>query len=262
MTLGTDILLDLDADGVALVTLNRPARRNAVSLAMWTALEALFLDLKARPEVRVVILTGAGAHFCAGADISEFATVRADAESGRIYEAATERATCALRDFPRPTIAAISGFGVGGGCGLALACDFRVGDDTARMGIPAAKLGIIYSPLDCSLLHRQLGLANAKRVLFSGRFFEIGDCVQMGLVDIRADGRALDAAQAFAREFTDKAPLSIAGSKVILEAISSGTTEVREAHINALMDAAMESEDYREGARAFLEKRRPQFVGR
>nr|WP_246702069.1 enoyl-CoA hydratase-related protein [Xanthobacter sp. SG618] len=258
----TDILVSVEAEGLAVVTLNRPARRNAVSLSMWNRLEAIFLDLKAQPEVKAVILTGAGGQFCAGADISEFSKVRSDAQSGRIYEAATERAARAIRDYPRPTIAAVSGFGVGGGCGLALCCDFRVGDATTRMGIPAARLGIVYGALDTLLLHRQVGFANAKRVLFSARFFEIDDCVAMKLVDVRADGSALDGARALADEFLDKAPMSIEGAKAVLEMISAGEAEAREAEILAIMDQAMESEDYREGGRAFLEKRKPRFIGR
>jgi len=258
----TDILVSVEAGGLAVVTLNRPARRNAVRLSMWRRLEEIFVSLKARPEVKAVILTGAGGQFCAGADISEFSEVRADAESGRIYEEATERAAIAIRDYPRPTIAAVSGFGVGGGCGLALTCDFRVGDATTRMGIPAARLGIVYSALDSGLLYRQVGFANAKRVLFSGRFFEIDDCVAMKLVDVRAEGSALDGARALADEFVDNAPLSIEGAKAVLEILAAGEAEAREAEILKLLDQAMESADYREGGRAFLEKRKPRFVGR
>jgi enoyl-CoA hydratase/carnithine racemase len=256
-----DILVAIDANGVAIVTLNRPAKRNAVSLAMWRGLKTIFDDLARQSQVRAVILTGAGGNFCAGADISEFPQVRATVEDGRVYEAAGEAATLAIRDFPRPTIAAISGYGVGGGCGLALCCDFRVADATAFMGIPAARLGIIYGVLDCQLLYRQVGLANAKRVLFSGRYFGIADCVRMGLVDIEANGGALAAAKVFAEELTSGAPLSQEGAKVVLEAIDAGTTEEREAVILALLDRAIDSDDYREGGRAFLEKRKPKFTG-
>lgn len=257
----TDIVVTVGADSIAVVTLNRPAKRNAVSLAMWRDLEGIYKDLASR-DVRAVILTGAGGNFCAGADISEFPTVRADAEAGRIYEAAAEAATFAIRDFPRPTIAAISGYGVGGGCGLALSCDFRVADGSAQMGIPAARLGIVYSTLDCKLLYRQVGLANAKRVLFSGKFFGLADCVDMGLVDIEAEGDALSAAHAFAEELIAGAPLSQEGAKFILEAIDAGEATVREAEITALIDRSMNSADYREGGQAFIEKRKPVFVGR
>ena len=257
----TDIVVTVGANGVAVVTLNRPAKRNAVSLAMWRDLESIYKDLANR-DVRAVILAGTGGNFCAGADISEFPKVRADAEAGRIYEAAAEAATLAIRDFPHPTIAAISGYGVGGGCGLALSCDFRVADASARMGIPAARLGIVYGVLDCELLYRQVGLANAKRVLFSGDFFDLSDCVSMGLVDIETKGDALLAAHAFAEELVAGAPLSQEGAKFILEAIDAGEAAMREAEIAALIDRSMNSADYREGGQAFLEKRKPVFVGR
>ena len=256
-----DIVVSAEG-GVATVTLNRPAKRNAVSLAMWRRLGELFSELGRREEVRVVILTGAGGNFCAGADISEFPTVRADSRSGRIYEAANEAASIALRDCPKPTIAAISGYGMGGGCALALACDFRVGDATTRMGIPAARLGVVYGELDCALLYRQVGVANAKRVLYTGAAFDVKDCTAMGLLDIVAADTALQGAHALAAEIASNAPFSLAGSKLVLEALAAGSTEARRAEISASIEGAMNSADYREGARAFLEKRKPAFTGR
>lgn len=248
---------------VAVVTLNRPAKRNAVSLAMWRRLAEIFSRLGREGSARAVILTGAGGNFCAGADISEFATVRADAAMGKVYEEAADGATRALRDCPLPTIAAISGYAMGGGCGLALACDFRVGDASTQMGIPAARLGIVYGPLDCSLLLRQVGLANAKRVLFSGRAFGRAECQKLGLVDMMAEqGSALDAARSFAADLSNNAPLSIAGAKLVLDALATGTAETRAKEIDETIARAMNSADYREGARAFGEKRAPRFAGR
>jgi enoyl-CoA hydratase/carnithine racemase len=257
-----DILVSVAAGGVATVTLERPTKRNAVSLAMWKRLGEIFSEINARDDVRVAILTGAGGHFCAGADISEFSTVRADAQSGRLYEAANEAATIALRDCGKPTIAAVSGYGMGGGCALALACDLRVGDATTRMGIPAARLGIVYGELDCGLLHRQVGLANAKRILYSGRAFDAKDCAAMGLIDIVAAGPALEEAEKLAADIADNAPLSLAGSKLVLETLAAGSAASRYGEISAIIERAMNSADYREGARAFLEKRKPAFTGR
>ena len=160
-----DILVQVDAAGIAVVTLNRPEKRNAVSLAMWRGLAEIFTGLGRRSDVRVVILTGAGGNFCGGADISEFSKVRNSVEDAKVYGQAGTAATHAIMNLPQPTIAAIPGYGVGGGCGLALACDLRVGDATTQMGIPAARLSIVYSTLDCDLLLRAVGLANAKLVL-------------------------------------------------------------------------------------------------
>lgn len=257
-----DIVVSVAAAGVVTVTLDRPTKRNAVSLAMWKRLGEIFSAIDAREDVRAVILTGAGGHFCAGADISEFSSVRSDAQSGRLYEAANEAATIALRDCGKPTIAAVSGYGMGGGCALALACDLRVGDATTRMGIPAARLGIVYGELDCALLYRQVGLANAKRVLYCGRAFDAQECAAIGLVDIVATGTALEEAQTLACEIAGNAPLSLMGSKLVLEALAAGSTASRHAEISAVIERAMDSADYREGARAFLEKRKPAFMGR
>jgi enoyl-CoA hydratase/carnithine racemase len=257
-----DILVAVAEGGVATITLNRPAKRNAVSLTMWRRFADLLPELGQRNDVNVLILTGAGGHFCAGADISEFASVRADPASGRVYELANAAAILALRDCRKPTIAAVSGYGMGGGCALALACDLRVGDATTRMGVPAARLGVVYGELDCALLLRQLGLANAKRVLYTGRAFDAGECMAMGLVDILAVGQAVDAARDLAAQIAMNAPLSLAGSKLVLDALAEGAIAARRADIAAVMERAMLSADYREGARAFLEKRAPVFVGR
>src|SRR5690606_26144894 len=144
----------------------------------------------------------------------------------------------------------------------ALACDFRVGDQTTRMGIPAARLGIVYGPLDCSLLLRQVGLANAKRVLYAGRAFELAECRRMGLIDEVADaGTALDAAKAWARQLAASAPLSIAGAKLVLDALAAGTVAAQAHEIEAVIARAMDSADYREGQAAFAGKRAPRFVG-
>jgi enoyl-CoA hydratase/carnithine racemase len=250
------------ANGIATVTLRRPEKRNAVSLAMWRRLGEVFAELAARADVRLLILTGAGGHFCAGADISEFSRVRADVQSGHAYEAVNEAAVLALRDCCKPTIAAVSGYGVGGGCALALACDLRVGDASTRMGIPAARLGIVYGELDCALLYRRVGLANAKRILFSGRHFDAAECVSIGLIDILAVDTALEGAQALAAEIAANAPLSLAGSKLVLDALASGTAATRRSEVQAAVERAMTSADYREGTRAFLAKRKPAFTGR
>jgi len=257
-----DILVQVDAAGVAVVTLNRPEKRNAVSLAMWRGLGEIYSGFAKRSDVRVVILTGAGGNFCGGADISEFSKVRNSVEDARVYGEAGRAATQAIIDLPQPTIAAVHGYGVGGGCGLALACDMRVGDATTQMGIPAARLSIVYSTLDCGLLLRAVGLANAKLVLYSGRYFPLADCRAMGLIDIVSEQGALAGAQALAKELGTRAPLSQRGAKVVLEALQRGEVEKRAAEIAAVQEAAVNSEDYRAARQAFLEKRQPVFTGR
>jgi enoyl-CoA hydratase/carnithine racemase len=256
------ILVEHAASGVVTVTLNRPEKRNAMSLAMWQRLGETYAALGRRADVRSVILTGAGGHFCGGADISEFSKVRNSEVSARIYHEAGETATRAIIDLPHPTIAAVHGYGVGGGCGLALACDLRVGDATTQMGIPAARLSIVYSPTDCELLLRAVGLANAKLVLYSGRFFKLADCQSMGLIDIISPDGALAGARGLAAELATRAPLSQRGAKVVLEALARDEVDRRKAEIEAVQAAALNSQDYREAAKAFLEKRTPAFTGR
>jgi enoyl-CoA hydratase/carnithine racemase len=257
-----DILVQVDAAGIAVVTLNRPEKRNAVSLSMWRGLGEIFTGLAKRTDVRVVILTGAGGNFCGGADISEFSKVRNSVEDAKVYGEAGTAATHAIMNLPQPTIAAIPGYGVGGGCGLALACDLRVGDATTQMGIPAARLSIVYSTLDCDLLLRAVGLANAKLVLYSGRYFPLADCRAMGLINQISETDALSGAHTLAAELSKRAPLSQRGAKVVLEALDRGEVEQRAAEIAAVQEAAVNSEDYREARQAFLEKRTPTFKGR
>lgn len=256
------VLVAIEEPGLAIVTLNRPEKRNALSLAMWPRMGEIFRDLAADDAVRAVILTGAGGNFSAGADISEFATVRNDAQQAASYGVSGAETSQLIRDFPKPVIAAVAGYGVGGGCGLALNCDFRIGDATTRMGIPAARLGIVYGPEACRSLEQQVGRSNAKRILFSGKIFAAEEALRFGLIDQIAEGSALDGARALAGEFVGNAPLTIRGSKQILNAIARGEDRERATELQGLVDEAFNSEDYREGQRAFKEKRRPRFQGR
>ncbi len=257
-----DVLVSQEEAGIVTVTLNKPAKRNAVSFAMWQRLGAVFTGFRERSDVRVVILTGAAGHFSAGADISEFPEMRSSAEDSKAYGEAGRIATLAVRDLPQPTIAAAHGYCVGGGCGLALACDLRVGDRTTQMGIPAAKRGIVYSVLDTTNLMRAVGLSRAKLVLFSGRVFPMAECRAMGLLDEASEAGALEGARALARELAERAPLSQRGAKVTLEAIARGEVTQRAGEIAEAQRVAATSEDYREATQSFLEKRRPAFRGR
>lgn len=256
-----ELQVAVNAAGIAVVTLNRPEKRNVMSLAMWRGLGELYREFAQRSDVRVVILTGAGGHFCGGADIAEFAKVRNSVEDARVYGEAGRAATQAIIDLPQPTIAAVHGYGVGGGCGLALACDLRVGDTTTQMGIPAARLSIVYGVLDSSLLLRAVGLAKAKLVLYSGRYFPASECHGMGLIDV-LEQSAMAGAHALAKELSERAPLSQRGAKIVLEALARGEVEARAADIAALQESAVNSEDYRNARQAFLEKRTAVFEGR
>ncbi len=255
------IACEVGDDGIATVTIRRPDKRNALALSMWIALGAVFRALGADGAVRAVILAGEGGHFSAGADISEFPQVRADAQAGLAYDRINDEATVAIRDCPRPVIAALSGYAVGGGLGIALACDFRVADRTVRTGITAARLGLVYSILDCSLVARCVGVTAAKEILFSGEIFGADDALRLGLVDRLVEEDAMAAARAFAERLAAGAPLSHAGNKAIVNAIADGTVHHRHGELERLIARAFDSEDYAEGQRAFAQKRPARFVG-
>jgi enoyl-CoA hydratase/carnithine racemase len=256
----SDILVDCDG-GLVTVTLNRPARRNALTLALWQELGGWFRKFAADPEVRTVILTGATT-FCAGADISEFSNNRRNAAEGRLYDQAVDECCVAILEAPQPTIAAISGFCVGGGCALALACDFRIAETDAKLGIPAAQLGIVYTiPGTRSLLHA-VGLANAKRLLYSAELLPAAEAHRIGLVQKVVAAPVLTAAKDYAAPFLRNAPLSIAGTKLLLRGLTSGDGAVDWAAVDAAVGQALDSEDYRDAVAAFTDKRDPVFKGR
>lgn len=255
------IICDLDSAGIGIVQIARPEKRNALTLSMWQSLEAIFRASAANKSIRCLILTGSGGHFSAGADIAEFGEMRASAEAARNYDEICDRATLSIRDCAQPVIAALSGVTVGGGLGLALACDLRVADETIRTGIPAGKLGLVYSLLDCKLLAQRIGVTRAKEILFTARIFGFEDAVRLGLVDRAAKKDALSTAKELAAEIAGHAPLSIAGSKAILNAVSDGAAAAQEDELRMLIDAAFDSADYAEGVRAFGERRAPRFRG-
>jgi len=258
----SDILVTVDPDAVAFVTLNRPQQVNAVRLSMWRDLKPILHDLQQRADVRVIVLTGAGGNFSAGADIKEFAQNRMGAEQGMAYEHHYVGAVEALRACAKPTLAAVTGNCMGGACALAMACDFRLADDTARFAIPAAKLGVVYGLPECTLLVALVGVANAKRILYTGDPVNADEAFRMGLVDERVAEPVTEAARLFAARMTANAPLSIAGSKRILNALARGDAWARSEEFLALVKGATASEDYREGALAFVEKRKPRFQGK
>ena len=255
-----DILVTTQ-DGVAVVRLNRPEVRNAVKLAMWRELAELFSRLAGDDAVRAVVLAGSGADFCVGADVTEFDRIRENREQSAAYEVSVDACSAAIANVPKPVIAAISGYCLGGGCHLALACDFRVAGHSAKLGIPSAKLSIVYGVKSVQRLLAVAGLANAKRILYSGERYDAARALSMGLVDELCDD-AIVGAVAFAGTLVANAPLSIAGAKFMLNGLSMGDGALDIAAAQRLIDAAADSDDFREGRRAFAEKRTPRFRGR
>jgi enoyl-CoA hydratase/carnithine racemase len=246
---------------VGVVSLNRPEARNAVTLGMWRELASIFSSLANDDGVRAVVLTGSGADFCVGADVTEFDRIRENHEQSAAYEVAVDACSAAIANLPKPVIAALSGYCLGGGCHLALACDFRFADPSAKIGIPSAKLSIVYGVSSVRRLLAVAGLANAKRILYAAERYDAARSRSMGLVDQICDD-VVAAAMSYAATLADNAPLSIAGAKFMLNGLSQGEGALDAAVAQRMIDLAADSEDFREGRRAFAEKRLPRFRGR
>ncbi|MEU5576321.1 enoyl-CoA hydratase/isomerase family protein [Streptomyces huasconensis] len=235
------------ADGVATVVIDHPAKRNAMTEAMWRQVPPLFAGLAADPAVRVVVLTGEGGTFCAGADISSLR------ESAQTAQDLAVRAEEALAAFPKPTLAAVRGYCVGGGCQLAGACDLRFADEAASFGITPAKLGIVYSASSTRRLVSLVGPATAKYLLFSGELIGAERALRTGLVDeVLPAGELGKRVSEFARTLASRSQLTQAAAKEF----AAGRTG-REAYWR---DQAHGSGDTAEGVAAFLERRQPRFT--
>lgn len=256
-----EITTETDEHGILKVTLNRPRKKNAMRLDMWRTLGEIFREASGDMAVKGVILTGAGGNFCTGADISEFDDVRATPEQGLEYDRINDETVMAIRDCRKPVCAAISGYAVGGGMSLALACDFRVVEPSARMGITAGRLGLVYSIMDCWLLFEKIGVTHSKQVLLGADIFDFDTAERLGLVDFAAEIDATTRAQDILKGMSRNAPLSQAGNKAILNALADGSHESRRGELEALISQAFGSEDYVEGRRAFAEKRSAEFKG-
>ncbi len=249
------------ADGIATLIINQPRRRNALSLAMWESIPAAIADVAADPEIGVIVVRGNGAEaFSAGADISEFAENRSTPEKALTYNRRTHTAFEAILACPKPTIALIHGFCIGGGCELAIACDLRVAGENAELAIPAARLGIPLGWDDVRRLVALVGPANAKEILFTAGRFSARRAYEMGLLNsVVAEDDVEPTVARLARQMLDVSPTSIRWSK---EAIGEVVRDPSLASIvNGEENAAalFGGEDYREGVRAFLEKRPPRF---
>jgi enoyl-CoA hydratase len=258
-----DILLQQDG-AIATVVLNRPRLRNAINLAMWGEIARLTEGLGKDDAVRAIVYRGAGTEaFASGADISEFPESRKDTATSLHYNAITAAAYAAVRECLKPTIAMVYGFCMGGAMGLAMACDLRFAAEGAKFGIPAARLSIVYPPEAIGQLVDLVGPAYAKDILFSARTVSDREALAIGLIQRLVPAAELErTTYEYLRLVADNAPLSVRGSKVSVQAYLAGFDDDSRARLRTLSLEAVASEDYREGTRAFLEKRRPTFQGR
>jgi enoyl-CoA hydratase/carnithine racemase len=249
---------------VGTLTFHNPERHNAMSLEMWRQASAALEGLIRNTEVRVVVLTGAGGKaFVSGADISKFETERDSAASVGVYNAAVEHFSQTLLDCPKATIAMIRGYCIGGGVGIAVSCDLRVATEASRFGIPAAKLGLGYGLESLRRLMHLVGPQFTAEILFTARQFDAREAASMGLVNrVLPDGEIESYVRSIAETIAQNAPLSIRAAKAVIRELLRDTGTRDAATCDALVKACFESEDYREGRRAFLEKRKPQFQGK
>lgn len=245
---------------VATLELNQPEKHNAVSSAMWSALPEAVAAIAADEAIRVVLVRGAGGRaFSAGADISEFADVYSDAGRTEAYNAAVRAGQAALRHLQRPVIAVVDGICVGGGCGIALACDLRFASSAARFAITPARLGLAYSYADTAQLVEKVGPARAKDILFSGRMLPAGEALSIGLIDrVVAPEELEGVVRNYAEDLAALSQTSIRAAKAIVNMLvdqGAGTP----AEAAGIADASFTGSDFQEGFQAFMEKRKPRF---
>lgn len=251
-------------DGVGLITFNNSEKRNAMSVEMWDGLARALDEFERDDAVRVVVLTGAGHQaFVSGADISQFETRRGDANARREYDKQTGAGHERLARFAKPVIARIRGHCLGGGLAIALKADLRIAAEDSRFGIPAARLGIAYGFDAVDQLVRAVGPAHARMLLYTGVHVDGREAARMGLInEVVPDAELSERVVDLARTIADNAPLSVRAAKVAVTAALT-SPESRDADaVERAAAACFDSEDYKEGRTAFLEKRAPRFAGR
>lgn len=248
--------------GIATLELTRPERKNAISYAMWSAFARLMPALAADDAVEVVVVRGTpGGPFSAGADISEFQALRSTPESAAAYGEAVEGGERAFLDFPKPTIALVQGFAVGGGTQVAAACDLRVVDTTSRFGVTPAKLGIVYALQSTARLVDVVGTPWASFFLLTGELVDAPTALRIGLAhEVHAPAEVEARAYALATTLASRARISQTGAKALIARAAAGRREV-DAEVQALYAASLTGPEYAEGVSAFLAKRDPDFRG-
>jgi enoyl-CoA hydratase len=259
----TDKMLSRKEGRIGYLIFNNPERHNAVSLDMWAATSRILDDFRNDDQVRVVVVTGAGGKaFVSGADISKFESERATMDATKVYNATVEKAYAGIQDFPKPTIAMIRGYCIGGGLGLAVCCDLRICSDNSRFAVPAAKLGLGYSYAGLRRLNDLVGPAFTREIFFTARQFDTEEAKAMGLVNRVVPQAELETyVKDYAETIAGNAPLTVKAVKYIVGEVAKDESKRNLARCAEVVEQCFASNDFIEGRRAFMEKRKPAFTG-
>jgi len=259
-----DQILSSVEGAIGTVTFNNPERHNAVSLDMWRKAANVVKQFTVDPVVRVVVLSGAGGKaFVSGADISKFESERGSSDAVDVYNAAVEHFSQTLLHCDKPTIALIRGYCIGGGVGIVVCCDLRICNETARFGVPAAKLGLGYGLVSIRRLMNLVGPQFVNEMLFTARQFDANEAREMRLVNRMIPDTEIETyVRTLAETIAGNAPLTLRSVKAIVSELLRDESQRDAAECDPLLRACFESHDYQEGRRAFMEKRKPIFEGK
>ena len=259
----TEKMLSRVEEGVGYITFNNPEKHNAVSIEMWDALEKILDEFRSSKEIRVIVLNGAGGKsFVSGADISKFDKERSSKDAVLSYNKRTQKVYELLETFPKPTIAMIDGYCIGGGLNLAVCCDIRICSEKSKFAMPAAKLSLGYPFSSIKRLFDVMGPGMAKHFMFTAEKISASEAHACGLVQKLVSEENIETyVRDYALTISHNAPLTIKAMKQIGIEILKNPDERDLLLCEQLASACFDSEDYKEGRKAFMEKRKPNFKG-
>ncbi len=263
LKLTTEKMLARKEGHIGWMIFNNPERRNALSLEMWRSMGEIMSEFERDPSIRVVVMAGAGGKaFISGADISEFAKHRSNAKAEEEYNRISSDSQAVLKGFSKPLVAMIQGYCIGGGLAVALAADIRIASEGSQFGIPAARLGLGYGFEGLKVLSDIVGPSSAKDIMFSARRLETLEALRIGLINQVCSVEALEKnVRAYVNQLSENAPLTILAAKQAVNETLKNPEDRDLVTLEHKIRSIFDSDDYREGRQAFMEKRKPSFQG-